>query len=52
MDTLDIAPPACRSANGIMLESINPAGIFMHADIGGVEIMAYVISNLKSKTDR
>ena len=43
MDTLDITPLTGRSVNDAMLESINPAGIFMYADIGRVAVMVDVI---------
>jgi hypothetical protein len=43
VDTLDITPPACRPANEPVLESINPAGIFMYADIGYLEGVFNVI---------
>ena len=36
MDPVDITPLSRGSINEPMLESINPAGIFMYADIGGM----------------
>ena len=42
MDQVDIAPVPRWSADGFMLESINTIGIFMYADFGNMEIVAYV----------
>ena len=45
VDKMDVAPVQGGSTNGIMLEGVNPNSIFMYADIGRVEALAYVISD-------
>ena len=43
VDTLDITPTARWPANEPVLESTNPAGIFVYADIGYLESVFNVI---------
>jgi hypothetical protein len=43
VDPLDTATPAGRPVDEPMLESINPAGVFMHADIRHMAAVGNVI---------